>query len=134
MKQKGLTLVELMIVVAILGILASIAIPSYQKNIQTSNRKAEGMPDLLSIMQAQENYFVNKLTYTTDLTKLNYPSNYVTSGGSYKITAGLCGSSIPLTQCVRLTATGQGEQAKDGTLTLDSTGTRTHNGKSGWPK
>lgn len=132
MKNRGFSLIELMIVVTIIGILASVGIPAYQNNVMKSSR-GEGMTSLLEAMRAQENFFANEFTYTTDLRELNYDANQSSSSGKYIITASACGSD-PLTQCVRLTATGQLGQAADGTLTLDSRGNRTHGSSNSWPK
>jgi type IV pilus assembly protein PilE len=132
MKQKGFSLIELMIVVVIIGILASVAVPAYQKNVMRSSR-GDGMTTLLDIMRAQENFFANEFTYTADLTELNYNAAQDSASGKYSITASACGGD-PLTQCVSLTATAQQGQVADGNLTLDSRGNRTHNGSSGWPK
>ena len=128
MKQKGFSLIELMIVVTIIGILASIGLPAYQGNVMRSSR-GDGMTALLDVMRAQENFFANEFTYTSDLSNLNYNA----SSGKYKITASACGSD-PLTQCIKLTATAQEGQAADGNLTLDSRGNRTHGSKQSWPK
>ncbi|NVK38517.1 MAG: prepilin-type N-terminal cleavage/methylation domain-containing protein [Gammaproteobacteria bacterium] len=132
MKQKGFNLIELMIVVVIIGIIASIAVPAYQDNVVKSSR-GDGMTTLLDIMRAQENFFANEYTYTTNLTELNYSSSQSSASGKYKITASACGAEA-LTACVRLTATAQGGQASDGNLTLDSRGNRTHGSSSSWPK
>lgn len=132
MKQKGFNLIELMIVLVIIGILASVAIPAYQDNVMRSSR-GDGMTALLDIMRAQENFFANEFTYTTDLTDLGYDAAPESSSGKYIISASDC-SGDPLTQCVSLTATAQQGQAADGNLTLDSRGNRTHHGNSGWPK
>ena len=56
MKQRGITLIELMIVIAILGILVSIAYPSYTQYVQRSNR-SEGMNELVRIANMQEQFF-----------------------------------------------------------------------------
>ena len=132
MKQKGVTLVELMLVLAIIGIIAGVAVPAYQNNVMKSTR-GDGMTALLDIMRAQENFFANEFTYTTDLRELNYNASQSSASGKYLVTASACGSD-PLTQCVRLTATGQLGQAADGTLTLDSRGNRTHGSSNSWPK
>lgn len=130
MKQKGFSLIELMIVVVIIGILASIAVPSYQKYVIRASR-IDGMTTLLNIMRAQENLYANEFTYTTDLTELNFNAIQLSSSGHYKITASLCGTDL-INECVQLTASGLGNQANDGILTLNSRGERKHGSNIGW--
>lgn len=132
MKESGFSMTEMLAAVAIAGIIASIAIPSYTSNIVRSNR-TEAMNGLLDIMRAQEDYFASEFTYTTDLTNLNYKASQDTYSGKYKITAGACGED-GLNECVKLTAIPQGSQANDGTITLTSRGERTHGTSNSWPK
>ncbi|MFY0700777.1 MAG: prepilin-type N-terminal cleavage/methylation domain-containing protein [Bermanella sp.] len=133
MKFKGFSLIELMVVVTIIGILASIGYPAYQDNVIRASR-GDGMAALLDIMRAQENFFANEFTYTEDLSDLNYDASHKTASGKYVITASECASDIPLTQCIRLIATAQAGQAQDGNLTFDSQGNKTHGSKNSWPK
>jgi len=62
--NKGFTLIELMIVVAVIGILAGIAYPSYQDYILRAKR-ADAKVALLEVQLAQEKYRANNTTYGT---------------------------------------------------------------------
>ena len=124
---NGFTLVELLIVVAIVSILASIAIPSYQSHIQES-RRTEGQVKLMEVMNAQERYYTLNNTYVSDLTKLNYDNNPEPSENNYyNISAAACGTGNgqQIDSCVQLTATATGAHAADGNLTYNSLGQRT---------
>lgn len=61
-KQSGFTLIELMIVVAIVGILAGIAWPSYQEHVR-STRRADAQGALMGLAQAMERHFTQNGTY-----------------------------------------------------------------------
>lgn len=60
--QKGFTLVELMIVVVIIGVLASIAIPSYSESVKRS-KVAEATSNLANLKNRMEQYFQDNKTY-----------------------------------------------------------------------
>jgi prepilin-type N-terminal cleavage/methylation domain-containing protein len=128
--QKGFTLIELMVVLAIMGIVVTFAVPSYQQYV-TKSARTEGTTELLDVMRSQENFFANNYTYTIVLTDMNYSAAHITSSGRYSITAARC-VDLDLNQCVELRAQALGSQARDGNLTLNSQGTRSRGGVDGW--
>ncbi|HUB88580.1 MAG TPA: type IV pilin protein [Dyella sp.] len=74
--QGGFTLIELMIVVAIVAILAAIAIPQYRKYVQQSNRST-AKSALLDLSRREETYYSTNNTYTLNLLSLGYSSSNI---------------------------------------------------------
>jgi type IV pilus assembly protein PilE len=126
-RHKGFSLIELMVTVAIIAILASIAYPAYQDQVRKT-RRADGKAKLMEVMQAQERNYTLNHTYVADLTALGYAVNgdgkAASEEGFYIISASACGAS-PLTSCIQLTAEAIAPQTADGNLTLDSVGNKT---------
>jgi type IV pilus assembly protein PilA len=79
MKKRGFTLVEIMIVVAIIGLLAAIAIPSFAK-IRAESRKSTCANNIRLIRDAAEQYaMANNLTADATITTSDL-SEYLKSG------------------------------------------------------
>jgi type IV pilus assembly protein PilE len=70
--QKGFTLIELMIVVAIVGILAAVAYPAYRDSVMKSHR-ADVKAELLRMATAQEKFFSRNGRYARVKGDLGYP-------------------------------------------------------------
>ena len=90
-KSQGFTLIELMIVVAIIGILAAIAIPNFLK-FQCKSKQSEAKTNLSGIFTAEKAFFGEYNTYGTDLISVNWQPDgtplyiYGFSGDSYPAT------------------------------------------------
>lgn len=78
-RERGMTLVELIIVVAIVAILGMIAYPNYSQYQMRANRM-EAKTALEQIAVHQERFYVNNFSYTTDLSKLGVAGNQTESG------------------------------------------------------
>ena len=121
---KGITLYELLIVVAVIAIIASFAFPNYQRHTARA-RIADGKVKLLEIMQEQRKFFTDNNTYTTELiTDLGYNDANGSGGVAsdqelFIVTAAACGGGT-IAQCVILSAVPQGALIGTDTLTYNS--------------
>ncbi|HXU94491.1 MAG TPA: type IV pilin protein [Gallionella sp.] len=122
--QRGFTLVELMVTVAIIGILAAIAYPSYVQYTVKSNRAA-AESFIMSVANKQEQYMLNARQYATTLAALGVAVPADVSR-NYTITEPISVTAIP--PGYTITAVPAGNQAandtKCGSISIDQAGTK----------
>ncbi|MGL1834643.1 type IV pilin protein [Rhodocyclaceae bacterium SMB388] len=114
-KKGGFTLIEVMIVVAVIGILAAVAYPSYQDYIRKAKR-ADGQDALLRVQLAQEKHRANNVEYgdTSEIQHGLPPASgggFTSIDGHYTVLATPDATNPGTTY--RATATGLGTQTKD---------------------
>lgn len=121
--SAGFTLIELMIAVAVIGILAAIAYPSYQQYVLRANR-VDAQALLTETAQFMERYFTTNGTYVGG-TLLSSVSPKGASGSAAKYDVDF--SVAPSATAFTVRAVPRGSQAGDncGTLTLSNTGAQT---------
>ena len=120
--QLGFTLIELMITVAIIGILAAVAYPAYTQYVIRANRVA-AQSEMMDIANRQQQFLLSNRSYaskaTLEASGYTLPSS-VSSKYGYAIAIG--GGAVP---SYTLTFTPTGAQASDGNLALTSEGSKT---------
>ena len=129
-RQRGVTLLELMIVLVIVGILASVAFPAYRDYVDRAKR-AEGKTLLSEIQARQERYYFDNNSYTTDATGLGYKdAKPLSSEGNYSLESIAVGDTGKIATSYRLTINPKVSNKTCNRLMLDSKGVRdseTHN-------
>jgi type IV pilus assembly protein PilE len=123
-RQPGFTLIELMVVVAIVGILASIALPSYQESVRKT-RRGDAKAVLMENAQFLERSFTQNSSYLVGGVNPTLPSTESPKDGSAKYyDISLSGTNTA--SAFALQAVPKGAMAGDacGTLTLDQAGVK----------
>jgi len=133
-KSAGMTLIELMIVVAIVALLAAIAVPSYRQYVLRANR-TEATTALLQLAAAQEKFYLQNNTYAgnaliDDAPPAGLGLSATTAGGRYTVAI-----TAATAAAFSATATAAGAQAADttcATFTIKQAGARTATSANCW--
>lgn len=128
LRSKGFTLIELMIVVAIIGILAAIAYPSYQDHVRKT-RRSDAQGALMGLANAMERHYTANNTYAGAAAGGNdtgapaiYADESPLDGGTKFYDLAIVAPTSATSYTIR--ATPKNGQAGDGVLQLSSTGIR----------
>ena len=122
--MRGITLMELMIVLVIVGIMATLAYPSYREFAARAKRN-EAKSALLQIATMQERFYLQNNTYTTDMTSLGFPvaGNFTTDSGTYRVNVTAADANNFAANALYLNA--DNEAGKCGTFQIDGRGAKT---------
>jgi type IV pilus assembly protein PilE len=126
---SGFTLLELLIVLAIVALLAMISVPAYEASVR-KGRRSDAISALLQAANRQEQRMLRRSSYTLDMRELGYGADPALSeAGYYIVNAGECDSAT-IAICYVLTASpaaGSPQLADSGCtgFSLDSSGRRT---------
>jgi len=128
--SKGFSLMELMISVAIVGILASVAIPNYSQYVTRSNR-TDAFDKLTEVMTQQQRSKTKNRTFQTNLANLGYAvdgnGDVLSDDGHYLVSAGNCtAGNTSVTRCIQVVATpvAGGRQSGDFMFNIDNRGNK----------
>ncbi|HLX29511.1 MAG TPA: type IV pilin protein [Casimicrobiaceae bacterium] len=138
-RKRGFTLLEVMMVVAIVGVLAAIALPSYNNYVMRTNR-SQAKQALQDIANREEQYRIDQRAYASTLAALGYQVStdvapYYDFSTITLVAVGATGTDCTGTAnalqgpAYSLQATAQGSQLSDGNLCLDSNGNKTPSAK-----
>lgn len=120
-KMRGITLMELMIVVVIVGILAAIAFPNYRAFVERATRN-EAKAALLQVATNQEKWYLQNNEFTLNLADLGLASD-TTDSGKYVI--GVASGNVNATFTATATYQGGGQElGKCETFTIDAAGVK----------
>jgi type IV pilus assembly protein PilE len=120
--QRGLTLIELMVVLVTVAILAAIAYPSYSSYL-AQGRRSSAEAHLMDIAQSQQRYLLDARSYAADLTTLNVTSPSSVSA-YYTITIATTAGPPPTFTATATPKAGT-SQASDVTLSISDAGVKT---------
>ena len=122
-KMRGITLLELMIVVVIVGIMAAIAYPNYRDFADRAKRN-EAKSLLMEIAVNEERFYLNNSRYGT-LSELGYAGDTITSDtGAYQVTIAPPPDAVNFTAVATYQLAGN-EAGKCATFTIDGRGSKT---------
>lgn len=114
--QRGFTLIELMITVAIVAILAAIALPSYQRYVWKS-RRTEAMIAMQQVQNGVEKFLLTKNAYPGSVTELDtvVPTGLTLNGSSWLTSNGYYAISLTVLDGIptAVNAVAQNEQMQD---------------------
>ena len=135
--HRGFTLIEMMIVLAILAVLAAIALPAYQEQVR-KGRRASAQSHLMDIAAKQQQFLLDNRRYAADLTSTELNLNTPTDVSNfYTITC--CGPSTsatpPLFTATATPKTGQSADLGGADLSIDNAGAKlptSYNGSPVW--
>ncbi len=129
-KAKGFTLIEMMIVVVVIAILSSLAVPAYQRYVQQS-RRAQAINAIQHVASLEEQYYFSHGTYTDNAAnELGVISP--TSEGDYDVSVVVAANPASFTITAQPAAAGK--QLSDHeceTFTLTNTGLQNATGSTG---